>query len=420
MPKSSLQLVDEVVDEGVPEKEPAHDDEEANLQRALELSLKEQGEQTQGPARPVVIREPNSGRIQPLPKVQGKGKEKVSEEQAAHDLPTLQTLKPKNLADQFNFQRRTPMPTEPSEHADSPSLDAELALTDSETESEEEVPVIKARDQDEGQAGPNPGKHDEGQAGSNPCDAAKSQPQPSHMVHAGPNLEHMDLETTDVSTQQKPEQMDEEVTTTAYPNEEEPGKTNAKVEVQSMVSVPIHQDTSSVPPMTTPVIDLTKSQYDSPLLTSTVTTSTITIATTLPPPPLQSTTDPILVRRIAPLRARFRDLPTVDMKEILQQRMFEKNTYKTHEVHNDLYEALQKLVELDYSNQCLADQEEARKKKIKRHESPRTPFGSPPTQPPPPPPLAGASGVPGTSGASGSSQLPPPPPFPSTGTSGSA
>ncbi|GKA60531.1 hypothetical protein Tco_0759938 [Tanacetum coccineum] len=35
MPKSSLQLVDEVVDEGVPEKEPAHDDEEEKPQRAL-------------------------------------------------------------------------------------------------------------------------------------------------------------------------------------------------------------------------------------------------------------------------------------------------------------------------------------------------------------------------------------------------
>ncbi|GKB52515.1 retrovirus-related pol polyprotein from transposon TNT 1-94 [Tanacetum coccineum] len=40
MPKSSLQLVDE----GVPEKEPVHDDEETNLQRALELSLKDKGE----------------------------------------------------------------------------------------------------------------------------------------------------------------------------------------------------------------------------------------------------------------------------------------------------------------------------------------------------------------------------------------
>ncbi|GJU05515.1 hypothetical protein Tco_1121945 [Tanacetum coccineum] len=71
--------------------------------------------------------------------------------------------------------------------------------------------------------------------------------------------------------------------------------------------------------------------------------------------------------------------------------MFEDNTYKTHEVHNDLCEALQKLVELDYSNQRLADQEEARKQKRKSRESPRTPLGSPPTQPPPPPPPAGAS-----------------------------
>ncbi|GJW50393.1 putative reverse transcriptase domain-containing protein [Tanacetum coccineum] len=108
----------------------------------------------------------------------------------------------------------------------------------------------------------------------------------------------MDLEATDASSQQKPEQMDEEFTTTAYPNvqenlklptedqvileepasstgtlsslqnldkdlsftdqffvekphEEESGKTNVETEVQLMVSVPIHQDTSSVPPITT-------------------------------------------------------------------------------------------------------------------------------------------------------------------------
>ncbi|GKD86468.1 hypothetical protein Tco_1357622, partial [Tanacetum coccineum] len=122
----------------------------------------------------------------------------------------------------------------------------------------------------------------------------------------------------------------------------------------------------------------------------------------------------------APLRARFRDLPIVDIKEILQQRMFEDNSYKAHEVHNDLYEALQKSLELDYSNQRLADQEEARKKKRKKHVIPRTPSGSPPSPPPPPLPPAGASGAPGISGALGSSQLPPPPPPPSTGTSGSA
>ncbi|GJS06190.1 hypothetical protein Tco_0362986 [Tanacetum coccineum] len=85
-------------------------------------------------------------------------------------------------------------PTEPLGHDESSSLYAKLGLTDSETESDEEVPGIDARDQDEGQAAPNPGIQDEGQAGSNPGEAAVSQPQPSHVVHAGPNLEHMDVE----------------------------------------------------------------------------------------------------------------------------------------------------------------------------------------------------------------------------------
>ncbi|GJS41272.1 hypothetical protein Tco_0566315 [Tanacetum coccineum] len=40
----ATKLVDDFVDEGVPEKEPAHDDEEADLPHALELSLKDHGE----------------------------------------------------------------------------------------------------------------------------------------------------------------------------------------------------------------------------------------------------------------------------------------------------------------------------------------------------------------------------------------
>ncbi|GJZ18626.1 retrovirus-related pol polyprotein from transposon TNT 1-94 [Tanacetum coccineum] len=149
-PKSPLKLVDEPSDEGVPVEEPAHTIEEADLQRALKLSLKEQAERTQGPAHPVVLREPDSGKYQPPLEVQGKGKEKVVDEQAAHDLLTFQTPTKKSSVDQFIFQRRPPMHTEPTGHADSPSLDVELPLTDSETESDEEVPVINARDQDEG------------------------------------------------------------------------------------------------------------------------------------------------------------------------------------------------------------------------------------------------------------------------------
>ncbi|GJS70618.1 retrovirus-related pol polyprotein from transposon TNT 1-94 [Tanacetum coccineum] len=165
MKKSSLQLVDEFGDEGVPENEPRIGDEEADLQKAVEESLKEFHSARQGPLPPVVIREPESRKFQPLPEVQGKGKEKVSDEQVALDLLTLQTPKKKSPADQFIFQRRTSTPTESSSHDESSSLYAELGLTDSESESDEEVPGIDAGVQDEGQAGPNPGEHDEGQAG---------------------------------------------------------------------------------------------------------------------------------------------------------------------------------------------------------------------------------------------------------------
>ncbi|GJX23560.1 hypothetical protein Tco_0228005 [Tanacetum coccineum] len=205
--------------------------------------------------------------------------------------------------------------------------------------------------------------------------------------------------------------------------------------------------------MTTLVIDLSVSHpvsttIQAPLPTSTTKTTTTITTTTLPPPPppqpQQSTTGLILLQRIgeleqymvdlvgkavddivtddvdwamqAPLRARFSDPPAVDMKEILQQRMFEDKSYEAHEDHKNLFDALQKSLERDYSNQLLADLDEARRKKRKRRESPRTPPGSPPSQPPPPHPPAGVSGALGTLGASGSSQLPSAPPPQSTET----
>nr|GEW11496.1 integrase, catalytic region, zinc finger, CCHC-type, peptidase aspartic, catalytic [Tanacetum cinerariifolium] len=53
----------------------------------------------------------------------------------------------------------------------------------------------------------------------------------------------------------------------------------------------------------------------------------------------------------APLRARFSDLPAVDMKKILQQRMFEDKSYKAHVDHKKLYDALEESLERDYSDQ---------------------------------------------------------------------
>ncbi|GKB10705.1 hypothetical protein Tco_0844628 [Tanacetum coccineum] len=81
--KSPLRLIDELSDEGVIVEEPAPDDEEANIQRALEL------------------------------KVQGKGKEKVVEEQVTQRFNHLQTPR-KSPTGQFIFQMLHSLPTESS------------------------------------------------------------------------------------------------------------------------------------------------------------------------------------------------------------------------------------------------------------------------------------------------------------------
>ncbi|GJZ45896.1 hypothetical protein Tco_0593492 [Tanacetum coccineum] len=79
-----------------------------------------------------------------------------------------------------------------------------------------------------------------------------------------------------------------------------------------------------------------------------------------------------------------------------------------------LYEALEKSMARDNSDQLLSDLAKARKKKKKRQGSPKTPPGSPPPHPPP----AGPSGTSGDSGASGSSQSPHHPPPPSNNQGG--
>ncbi|GJX98036.1 hypothetical protein Tco_0355055 [Tanacetum coccineum] len=263
------------------------------------------------------------------------------------------------------------------------------------------------------------------------------------------------------------------------PSEADNEKTTTNTEAESMVSITIHQDTSAIPPMTSPVIDLV-SRPDSPNVhqplpttTTATATTTTTIMTTipLPPQPQQGSSDSILINRLgeleqhiadlvdanqaleerldkhgsrlyrlenqdipnqvskavdeivtdavdwamqAPLRERFRDLPEADMKEILHNRMWESKSYQTHEDHMTLYEALEKSMARDNSDQLLSDLAEARKKKKKRQGSPKTPPGSPPHPPPP----AGPSGTSGASGASGSSQSPPPPPPPSNNQGG--
>ncbi|GJX87035.1 hypothetical protein Tco_0337809 [Tanacetum coccineum] len=204
----------------------------------------------------------------------------------------------------------------------------------------------------------------------------ESQPQSSHMVHAGPNLEHMDLEATDASTQQNPNN-----NLNNHKNNISSTTTTTSTTTKHRRSIFIEAHSKAVDEIVTDVVDWAMQ---------------------------------------APLRARFSVLPAVDIKEILQQWMFEDKSYEACEDYKKLFDALQKSLEHDYSNQLLSDLDKDCQKRRKRRDVPRTPSGSPPSLPPPPPPPAGAFGARGTSGASRYSQMPLPPPPPSTGTSGSA
>nr|GEY72468.1 monodehydroascorbate reductase [Tanacetum cinerariifolium] len=339
-PISSLRSVDEFVAEDIPEKEPRGT-------RVLEIST--------------------------APRGQGKGKEKVTEEQAARDLLTLQTPKKKSPAHQYIIQRRTSVPTGSSGHDESSSLYAELGLTDSEAE-------------------PNPDVQAESQDGPNPGDAEASQPLPSHFVHVGLDLEHMDLNVVDAPTQPHPEQMDEGFTATAYPKRIDELEHIMENLIQDNKQLEQRLDSHGACLYTLEHLDI--------------------------PHRVSKVLDEVVVDAVdwaiqAPLRNRFRDLPEADMKEIFHQRMQETNSYKTHEDCVQLYEALEKSMNRDHSEELLKDLAEARKKKKTRYDSPKTPPGSPPHQPPPPLP-AGPSGASGSPRASGSSQVPPPPPPPTS------
>nr|GEY09629.1 hypothetical protein [Tanacetum cinerariifolium] len=105
-PRSSLKSVATSEAEDVPAMEPQVAAEDADLQKDFEESMKTAYAVPWGPLLPVVIREPESVKYQLLLEVSGKGKAKVTEEQVAHDLLSLQKPKKKIPVDQYIFQRR--------------------------------------------------------------------------------------------------------------------------------------------------------------------------------------------------------------------------------------------------------------------------------------------------------------------------
>nr|GEY22378.1 E-beta-farnesene synthase [Tanacetum cinerariifolium] len=259
---------------------------------AMEESLKSVYDAHRGPLLPVVIREPDSGKFQPLPEVQKNCKEK----------------------------RRTPAPTKASGHAESHSIYEELGLIDSNTGSDEEGLLWSELE----------------------LKMKVILEEPASSIGTLSSLQHLakDFSFGNLFFNDKSSEAENEKTTT-------------ETEAESMVpdSPNVHRP-----------------------LQATATETTTTTTTTHPPPPQpqQSTTDSMLIKRIA----------------------------------------LEKSMNCDHTDELLKDLVEARRKKKRRHDSLKTPHGSPPHQPPPPPPPAGPSRTSGSPGASGSSQVPPPPPPP--------
>ncbi|GKD68769.1 hypothetical protein Tco_1322859, partial [Tanacetum coccineum] len=217
--------------------------------------------------------------------------------------------------------------------------------------------------------------------------------------------------------------------------EEEPCKANVETEVESIVTEPIHQASSSAPPLSTPIIDLTPPKPISPPAQEPVfTATTATTPTTLPlPPPLsqQSTAGPALATRVstlekicanfkkkhkiqdkttqslssrvftlenhdlyskidnyinetvaeaihnalqAPIRERFRELSEFEIKEILHDWMFESGSYRSHPEHTALYDAL----ELSMDRENMEEFIEATSKYRKRRCDEQEPHPPPP------------------------------------------
>ncbi|GKB47034.1 hypothetical protein Tco_0897787 [Tanacetum coccineum] len=258
------------------------------------------------------------------------------------------------------------------------------------------------------------------------------------------------------------------------PSEANNEKTTVDTKAESMVSVTIHQDTSAIPPMTSPVMDL---MYvpDSPTVhrplpttTTATATTTTTIMTTvpLPPQPQQVSLDSILLNYLGELEQHIADL--VDANQALEERLDKHGSrlYKleNQDIPNQVSKVMDEIVTdaVDWAmnaplRERFRDLPEADMKEIlhnrmwesksyQAHEDHMTLYealeksmardnrdqllsdlaearkkkkkrqGShktPPGSPPPPPPPAGPSGASGASSAFGSSQSPPPPPPPS-------
>ncbi|GJY28088.1 hypothetical protein Tco_0403855 [Tanacetum coccineum] len=226
---------------------------------------------------------------------------------------------------------------------------------------------------------------DEGQARSDPGKTPESRPPPERVLmkedQARPTLD------------KQPNK--EHVYVNDKPTEEEPDKANMESEVESMVTVPIHQASSSVLPLSTLVIDLTpfkpvSSTTQAPIFTATIATTTTTLPLPpLPPPPQQqSSSDPNLASFFSALeqvcanfekryklqdktvqglssrvfKLELRDLPH-QINQTVNEVLFESGSYRSLPEHVSLYEALEASMEHENKDVFLVKKDKSRKRR---------------------------------------------------------
>ncbi|GKC19862.1 hypothetical protein Tco_1022012 [Tanacetum coccineum] len=315
-------LVDEEDEEPQLASEPQEEDDEYNLQRGIQMSL----ESFQAPVGGVAIHEPALGITQRPPVVEGKGKGIATDEQDDTSA---------------NVVRDTLSPTDAETRADTENSNCEgdtkiLNVDEKQGKNVSKTVALEERtiELDEGQARSDLGNTlksqplpDEDQGGSNP--------RQSHVVLAGPNPKpmhedfivtvypqvyeslkhitkkhvHIENSLSSSETLSSMKNLDDAFTfgdqfPNDKPTEEDPGKAKMETEVESMVTVPILQASSSAPPLSNPIIDLTHPKPVSPPAQEPIFIATTATTTTLlppPPPQQQSTTVPVLATCVSAL-----------------------------------------------------------------------------------------------------------------------
>ncbi|GJV99013.1 hypothetical protein Tco_1554265 [Tanacetum coccineum] len=327
---------------------------EYDVERAIQMSLESFQAQSQAHVGGVAIREPR-----PTP----------ATEEASMRPSTL----PQDNAS-ANIVRDSPSPADAKTGAGTDK-------TNNPGKTPESQPPPDDDKMDEDQAGPDPGEIRVALAGPNP--------KPTHnefMANVYPNVheslkfpadEHVILEDPLSSTRtlSSMKNLDDAYTIgDQFLNdksiEDESGKLNVEAEVVSMITVTIYQASSSVPPLSTPVIDLSspKPQKNKNLdnTTRNLGSRVFTLELRDLPHKIDETVreavkEVVHVALQAPLRDHFRELPEADMKEILHQRMFESGTYKSLHEHVALYEALEAPMERENRDKFLAEKDKSRK-----------------------------------------------------------